>query len=279
MLVPKFSVRRRMSIDSQEFYNKYMVEFLQAEYLNSASALVQVLKNGTRRVTKRAVKARHPFIKDGLAQFVQQHPEVLEQYKQIVGAKGPLSFTDMDEEFDETAFANVLNERLEDIPGGTPDADNYHRLAIGICTFLFYPNLIKPIKEFRQHDGRKRVDIKFSNAAEDGFFYQMNVANQTRALAVMFECKNYTQPIGNEELDQLSGRFGHQRGFLGFLLCRDMENRERVIEGCRDAANDGRGYMIALDDTDICHMLRLVADGRRGSIDNYLRQRFDEISN
>jgi hypothetical protein len=279
LLVPKFSVRRRLSLDSQEFYNHYMVEYLQAEYLNSASALVQVLRNGTRRVTKKAVKERHPFLKDDLAAFVRDHREVLDRYKEITGARGPLDSDELDEGFDEATFARVLIERLQEIPQGAAAASDYHSLAVGICTFLFHPNLITPIKEFEQHDGRKRVDIKFSNAAEDGFFYTMLEAPQTRAVAVLMECKNYTREIANPELDQLSGRFGHQRGFLGLLLCRTMENRERVIAGCKDTANDGRGYMLAFEDADLVALLEMVQNGARPGIDLFLRRRFDEISN
>jgi hypothetical protein len=66
LLVPKFSVRRSLSLDSQEFYNHHMVEYLKAEYLQAGSALVEILKNGNRRVTKKSVKERHPFVKDHL---------------------------------------------------------------------------------------------------------------------------------------------------------------------------------------------------------------------
>jgi hypothetical protein len=278
LLVPKFSVRRRLSIDSQEFYNHYMVEFLQEEYLNAAGALVQALKNGRRRVTKKSVKARHPFIKDDLAVFVRDHPEVLAQYKQVVGARGPLDNDDLDEGFDEAAFAQVLIERLREIPQGNDAATTYHSVATGICTFLFHPFLITPIKEFEEHQGRKRIDIKFSNAAEEGFFHTMLQAPQTRAISVFVECKNYTRNINNPELDQLSGRFGHQRGFFGFLLCRSMENRQRVVDRCRDSANDGRGFMIALEDIDLISLLEMVRGGNRRGIDRFLQDRFDEIS-
>ncbi|MGO6790807.1 hypothetical protein ACCS70_35790 [Rhizobium ruizarguesonis] len=91
LLVPKFSVRFKLSLDSQEFYNHYMVEFLKREYLNSNSGLVQVLKNtGERYVTKKDVMKLHPFIKDELARFTLEHPDVLELYKQIKGASGPI---------------------------------------------------------------------------------------------------------------------------------------------------------------------------------------------
>lgn len=278
LLVPKTSVRLRMSIDSQEFYNFHMVEFLQAEYLQAGGALVHTFKNGNQTVYKKSVKEIHPFIKDDLADFVRQHPEVLERYKEMAGAKGPLENRQLDEDFREGLFAEVLIDRLREIPGGNRDATAYHHLATGICTFLFYPDLITPIKEYEQHDGRKRVDIVFTNAANDGFFHRRLSAPQTRAVSVFVECKNYTREIANPELDQLSGRFSIRRGYFGILLCRSMDNRDRILDGCRDTAIDGRGYMLPLADSDLIHMLELVRDGNRRNIDGYLEAIFDRIS-
>jgi hypothetical protein len=232
-----------------------MIEFLRQEYLDSRSALVQTFKDGTPYVTKKSVKARHPLIKDELAAFVREQPEVLEAYKRLKGAKGPLRSRDFDEHFDETAFARALILRLAEIPAGNQDASAYHRLSMGICTFLFYPQLICPVKEREIHEGRKRIDIKFTISGEHGFFQRMLQAPQTRAISAMIECKNYTKDISNPEFDQLTSRFGHQRGFFGMMLCRSIENRGRVVAACRDAANDGRGYMLVLEDQDLIIML------------------------
>jgi len=278
LLVPKTSVRLRMSIDSQEFYNFHMVEFLQSEYLQAGGALVHTFKNGNQKVHKKDVKEIHPLIKDDLADFVREHPEVLDRYKEMAGAKGPLGNRQLDEEFREELFAQVLIDRLVAIPGGATDATVYHHHATGICTFLFYPDLITPIKEYEQHDGRKRVDIVFTNAASDGFFHRRLSAPQTRAVSIFVECKNYTREIANPELDQLSGRFSIRRGYFGILLCRSLENRQRILNGCRDTAVDGRGYMLPLEDCDLIRMLEFVRDGDRHLIDGYLEQLFDRIS-
>lgn len=278
LLVPKTSVRYRLSIDSQEFYNHHMVEFLQAEYLAAGGALVQVLKDGTPRVTKVSVKEVHPFIKDDLAAFVRDHPQVLEEYKNIKGAEGPLALDQLEQFFDERAFAEALIARLNAINTGPNTATEYHNLAMGICTFLFYPNLNCPIKEQEIHDGRKRIDIKFNNAATRGFFHAKIIAVQTRAMSIPIECKNYTKEIANPELDQIAGRFSVQRGLLGFLLCRNMDNRARFIQRCKDTARDGRGYIIVMEDLDIIQMLEFVRDGRRPAIDVFLTQRFDELT-
>lgn len=279
LLVPKVAVRHRMSLDSQEFYNHHMIEFLRQEYLQSGSALIHTFKNGRQDVFKSSVKEIHPLIKDDLADFVRRHPDVLEEYKQIKGAQGPITPGDLEKFFDEQAFAQVLIDRLRATPQGSADATAYHELAIGICTFLFHPSLISPIREHEIHQGRKRIDIKFTNAATGGFFFAMLESNQARALSVFVECKNYTKEMNNPELDQLAGRFGHQRGRFGMLLCRQMDNRQRIIERCRDTASDNRGLMLVLEDRDLIQMLTMVAQGRRRSVDALLRERFSEITN
>jgi len=81
VLVPKFSVRHRLSLNSQEFYNHHMIEFLRAEYIAAGAGLGRVLRSGERWVSKKDVKNLHPFIKDNLADFVRSHPDVLEAYK------------------------------------------------------------------------------------------------------------------------------------------------------------------------------------------------------
>jgi hypothetical protein len=111
LLIPKHSVRRSLSLNSQEFWNHHMVSFLRQEYLDSRSALVRTFKDGTPYVTKKSVKAIHPLIKDELAAFVQKHPEVLDAYKNLKGAKGPLETEDFEKGFDESAFAKVLIDR------------------------------------------------------------------------------------------------------------------------------------------------------------------------
>ncbi len=282
LLVPKYSVRRGLSLNSQEFYNRHMVEFLRQEYLQAGGALVRTFRSKKRRgekyVTKKSVKERHPLIKDDLATFVQRHPEVLDAYKQLKGAKGPLENDDFEYGFDEKAFARALIARLQQIAMGNELASEYHSVAMGICTFLFYPDLIKPVKEREIHQGRKRIDIKYTNAAEAGFFLRMLQAPQTRAIAIPFECKNYSKDVANPEFDQLTSRFGHQRGFFGVILCRRIDNRQRIVAASRDAANDGRGYMLVFDDTDLTQMLEMIEQGRRSDLDAFLQRRFDDIS-
>jgi ferritin-like protein len=278
LLCPKYSVRMRMSLDSQEFYNHYMLEALQAEHLNSGSSLVEVLRDGTRRVTKEELKKHHPFIKDELAEFVKNNPKVMETYKEIKGAKGAPEEKDLEYNFDAKSFLEALIGLLEQIPAGRAAANEYHELVIGILIYLFYPFLIYPIKEHPIHGGRKRIDIKFTNAGDSGFFFRALSMPQTRAVSVVVECKNYSEDVANEELDQLSGRFGHTRGFLGLSISRTFESRSKVIARCRDTALDQRGYVLPLCDRDLVEMLSAKGAGKESVIHRRLETIFAEVS-
>jgi len=279
ILVPKFSVRKILSLNSQEFYNEYMVTFLQREYLNAGHALVRVLRSGDRAPPyKKDIKERHPKSKPALAAFAEQHPDVLAQYKRLAGAKGSLEPEDIERGFDERAYAARLRAELGRIGIGNAHASDYHRYCIGALTFLFFPDLITPVKEREIDQGRKRIDIAYKNAARNGFFDTALRSHQMRAIEIPIECKNYSQDIANPELDQLTGRFSHVRGFLGFLCCRSFDDKARFVERCKDAAAHRGHYVIVLDDADIDIMLQNVEQAARIDNDRFLRQRLGEIT-
>jgi len=87
VLVPKQSVRYRPAADHQEYYHKFVLEYLQQENLNSNSSLVQVLRSGKRKVTKRSLEELFPCDKEFLFEFSQRHPEVLQHYKESLPFK------------------------------------------------------------------------------------------------------------------------------------------------------------------------------------------------
>lgn len=278
ILVPKYSVRIRMSLDSQEFYNHHMVEYLRAEYLRADKGLVVTLKSGEKKVYKSEVKNHHPFSKPNLAEFVHQHPQVLEQYKKIKGASGALDSEEIEKGFDEKSYARSLIIELGKIIPGNDDASGYHKFCLGALTFLFYPNLIRPVKEREIDSGRKRIDIVFANSSQSGFFDVALKSPQMRAIEVVVECKNYSRDVNNPELDQIEGRFSNTRGFLGILCSRSFSDKARFIERCNDAAKSRSHYVIPLDDADIIAMLELVEGGERAKVDGLLRRRLSEVT-
>ena len=277
ILIPKCCVVFKMLLSSKELYEKDIVEYIQAEQMEAMSSLVEVLKSGKRRVTKKSIKEHPDFqmSKEFIYAFCDQHPEVLEQYKQRKG-KDITTTIDIDE-ISERVVAESLVDALRTINTGTEQASKYHELSIGILEFLFFPHLMYPKKEYEVHEGRKRIDITFNNASTEGFWNQIRTAPNIIASLVMVECKNYTRDIKNPELDQMSGRFSHQRGWFGLIMCRRFDDKKLFLQRCKDTALDGRGVIICLDDDDVITMLKLIAEGKRSDVDKYMVNRYQEV--
>jgi hypothetical protein len=278
LLVPKASVRWNITFDAYKYYNSFVLNFLQQEHLDSRSGLVETLRSGGRRVTKKALREAYPITKEFLSRFSEEHPEVLEAYKKELEIPRQLTDRDLDPEFDERAFAGALIEALRQIPTGDDHATKFHHFISGVLEFLFYPNLICPEIEHEIHEGRKRIDIRFVNQSDQGFFFRMLRHPPVGAQAIFVECKNYGKEIGNPELDQLSGRFSPLRGRFGFLVCRAVRDRDRLRARCKDTAVDGRGIVIALEDENIIEMLSLIESGQRDELDRILQQRYEELA-
>lgn len=277
ILVPKASVRWRRDFSHHTFYNQFVLEFLQDHHLNAQSSLVETLKNGRQRVTKKSLKELHPISKDFLSDFAQEHPEVLLNYKRQASSVPELENSDFDSNFNQNSLCSSLIDALSAIDMGNSQAHKYHSLITGILEFIFYPHLIYPEKENEIHEGRKRIDIKYTNNATIGFFARRRQDPKTLANCIVVECKNYSNEVANPELDQLSGRFSPLRGRLGILTCRQFDNKQKFIARCKDTAKDDRGLIIVFDDQDIIKLLNMIKNGHRTAIDQYLETRYEEL--
>ncbi|EPZ5305429.1 hypothetical protein ACXO29_004178, partial [Cronobacter sakazakii] len=134
------------------------------------------------------------------------------------------------------------------------------------------PSLCYPTKQHKIHDGRKRIDITYNNEAKYGFFYWLS--RHYTCPRIYIECKNYTSEIANPELDQLSGRFSRNRGNVGILVCRKIEDKSLFRQRCLDTANDGRGFILSIDDDDLEKMCDEYMKGGNQNFDT-LRDLWD----
>lgn len=281
LLVPKFSARYTVCGDHSRFYDHEVLTFLKYYHLEAGDALVTVItsKHSERRdVFKTTLRQHYPKSKDFLADFCAEHPEVIDAFKarmQEASSKVP----DINHEnWDERELASFLIEQLSGIPSGRSNADNYHNLMIGILSFLFFPNLIYPEKEAPINQGRKRLDIKYTNGMESGFFFRSANNGALNASFIPIECKNYSKDPENPEFDQLIGRFHHSNGKLGMLIYRSTSNQQRIINRCRDAYHAGQGCILPVDDQLVECLLELIKEGRRDRIDPKLDEIFRMVT-
>ena len=175
-------------------------------------------------------------------------------------------------------ICDYLTERLKAIPKGPDNATDYHRTIVGILELLFYPYLCKPVIECEIHDGRKRIDIVFDNCAEIGFFFRLCNIHRIPSSFIMIECKNYSRDVANPELDQISGRFSPNRGQMGIIACRSVNDMKKLISRCSDTYKDSRGLIIPLVDEDFYTLLQYKAERNEQAIDDFIQERFHSIA-
>lgn len=279
LLVPKAVVRRTSLYDMQYYYRHFMLEQMQREELKAGSALVTMLKKGP-KVHKKDLIEKYGGDKKAVIEQTLKRPDVLDEYRKEMGKRPflPLSHEDLDNVEGEkpTDWDGLLNA-VTSLGTGAEHASAYEKAIEALLTALFYPDLVHPVYQHEIHQGRKRIDIKYTNMAGVGFFEWL--AKHYMAPQIFIECKNYRSEVANPELDQLSGRFGRSRGNVGMLICRHFDNKARFEQRCRDTALDDRGYIIALDDAD----LKALVDARKADDEAayreypLLRQRFDTL--
>jgi hypothetical protein len=280
LLVPKAIVSFSKAYTSDKYMTHFVLNFLQNEHLRLNTALVKKRKSGFKYVTKdslrEAIKNDDPNTKEFLRKFTLDHPEVLEMFKARTEVES-LTNTEITN-IDVKNVCSILGDRLKSIPSGNDDASRFHKAIMGILELLFYPILIHPVKEREIHQGRKRVDILFDNAAKKGIFNRFSEIWRIPCQYIFVECKNYTHDLANPELDQISGRFSINRGQVGIIVCRGFKNKKLFLQRCRDTYKDNRGLIIPFDDQDIITLLENHDEWNSDFLDRYISDIVREIT-
>lgn len=261
LLVPKSIVRSQLITNFGTYYRDYLRPILMEEELKSNSALVHILRDKRKMVFKRDVESKYGKTKTDAERETQKRPQALENLRSSVTGTAYPPYTNPD--FEERTgtppidFQELL-EPLDAISPGKAGATSYHRAVAAILTAVFDASVSNMKIEAPLHEQRKRLDIKYDNVAGHGFFHWLSMHYD--AATIVVECKNYTADPANPELDQLIGRFSDDRGRIGLLVCRKIENKDLFAKRCRDTAQDRNGFIIALDDDDLRSLSKWVQD-------------------
>ena len=257
LLVPKKIVNYSLDGSSAKYKQHFVLTFLQAENIKNRTSLVQQRKKTKELfVTKKDIVKSEPTMdKDYLSNFTMKHPEVFEDFKKKTLNNSKPMPGNILEDINIEDICNILLTRLKSIPAGTKHASHFHDLMIGVFELFLYPNLINPTKEEEINDGRKRIDISFTNVSEKGFFVYIQDKVNIPCPLVFIECKNYNKDVANPELDQLAGRFSTRRGRFGILSCRNIDNEKLFLKRCIDTFKDDNKLIIPITDTDIIRCL------------------------
>ncbi len=283
ILVPKSIVRIDMDYNVGKYYRHYIMERLKQEEMQSNSSLVHILKSkknkGKKKVYKKDLEAKYGSEEKAVSiKQTDLHPDLLAQYKADHSHPTPaLSHWQIaDAQGTEPPDWERLVGNVAKITPGKKEAYQYEEAILDLLFAIFYPVLVDPETQTPIHDGMKRVDISFTNYARTGFFEWL--ARHYNCSHIFVECKNFGSEIGNPEIDQIAMRFSKSRGQFGIVVCRSVEDRQKMTKRCKAAATDGHGYVIVLDDQDLKD---LVGDIKGRLLQRYdfslIKKRFDEL--
>lgn len=285
LLVPKGAVAFSYYYAPDKYCRHFVLNFLQHEHVRLRSSLVRVKKQkkGPDLILppfkKKLIELEDPFRKEYLRDFTKKHPLVFNEFRRTVKDQmQPLTNEQLEEDIDLNEFVSYLIDRLKAIKTGAgKQATQYHRQIVGIMEFLLYPSLTRPVIEDGIHDGRKRIDISFDNAATNGFFHQLHDIKKIPCQYIVVECKNYATDVTNPELDQLSSRFSPNRGVFGIMTCRSIDNMELFLKRCNDTYRDSRGVVIPIVDDDFIGLLEAIKDGGKNIVEDFLSERLRRV--
>lgn len=275
VLIPKHIARYKLLLDADEYYNHYMLNFLQEAYVRAGDSLCRTLKTGEIRPPhKKVLRKIHRNTKEYLVSFSRENKDVYMRYKKKKADLANNSFLEQQREHN----IELKIQELQSIPIWTKGANKYHDCIMWCLTYIFENDLILPKKECEIHEGRKRIDIVYTNTERKGsFFNDLAVIKNIPSAYIMIECKNYTNEIKNPELDQMAWRFSPNRWKFWIIVCRRFEDKDLFYKRCKDTCLDDRGFIIALDDNDIEKLMLLKKSDNLRWIYNLLDSYYQRI--
>lgn len=261
-----------------------MLNFLQNEHLNMGSLLVKVRYNPDgsikeKYVTKKSIIEHYknlgqPINKEFIRELSKKHPDIFKQFKK--------EKHEYNEPFDKDDFSlvNIIDQiikKLSNLPTGSDYYRDYEKLIVGVTELIFYPDLLKPKSQKRVNDGRKIIDIVFSNRADKGIFRRLIDVYRLIVPSVLIECKNYTKDIQNPELDQMIGRFSNTRGNFGIIFCRGLNNSKKFISREKDTYKDGHGLILHVTDSELIELLNNMKHRKNRCYEELISSKCDEV--
>lgn len=175
-------------------------------------------------------------------------------------------------------FKNLLELAAEELKltrSGISDAYRYQDLIAYILKLIFEDQLTDMEVETQAWEGLIRIDITFRNMVEKGFFKDIKKSHSVHCPYILIECKNYSQDVGNPQYDQLTVRLDKTVGMFGFLVVREIEDKEKCLKHCKKRLKNEK-FIIVLDDNDIFDLIEAKIYNPN-EVNNILHKKLKEL--
>lgn len=154
---------------------------------------------------------------------------------------------------------SALERRISEIPVGKDGWRDFESTSVQIIEYLFQGDLWNGTEQCRTDDGLNKFDY-ICRVSSDRRFWQF-VVHQLSSPYVLFEFKNYREPIGQGEV-LTTEKYLFERGFrkLAIIFTRARESAA-AASMARGAMREHGKLILILDESEICTMLRMKDGG------------------
>lgn len=148
----------------------------------------------------------------------------------------------------------ALIARLNAVPPGNQGAKAYERVCVEIIDYLFGEHLVDARPQSRTEDGLNIFDVVYRVRQNHNFWNTLT--RDFRARVIMFEFKNYTDPVGPQQV-YTTERYmsGSALRPICFLVSRQAPHAHAELAAFGSMRESGK-LLIFLSDSDLETMLR-----------------------
>jgi hypothetical protein len=191
--------------------------------------------------------------RDKLTTLLEQFPDLLERYKGLI-ADFPRSLSSIEESGD-----TKLIERLTHCLPGKQYWREYERVCTEILSSVFVPPLKPPREQARTWSGLERRDALFSlRGVGEGW---EELRREFEANFLLCEFKNYSEPIGKDEVNQTRNYLKSTVGRIGAIF-----SRKGFDDGARRMRNsiyaEEQKVILFFEDKHLIEFLQLKSAGQ-----------------
>lgn len=175
------------------------------------------------------------------------------------------------------SFEQLLGECLGKIKTGNKgsNANDYETVIALLLSSIFNADLKNLKLQEEINEGRRRVDFVMTNCAEDGFFCHLADKHHLKCPYILFECKNYSEDLKNNEFAQLSDRLDRRIGQVGMIICRSIKNKVQCLKQQKDRYPDK--LILVLDDEAVINLLDFRINEDRSGLLDYLDDKAKDV--
>jgi hypothetical protein len=168
----------------------------------------------------------------------------------------------------------TLIERLANCKPGEDEWGEYESIGTAILTEVFVPPLKRPMKQPPTLDGVQRRDILFGLRGVEGPWKE--IREEFEAKFLVFDFKNYKEPIGPNEVDDINKYLNKKTiGRLGILVSRKgpTKNAKRRRNSIYNSPDEK--VILFLDDNDLIELYSRKKDNKDPL--DFLQERIDKF--